>query len=53
MTEPCCPLHTNTCGHLDYCCQRCPALGDGSNAQLLMAAFGGVLLLVLFALGVS
>lgn len=46
MTGTCCSLHTNTCGQLDVCCDRCPSARD-SLPRLFVAAFLGVLLLVL------
>ena len=52
MSGTCCPWHTNTCGQVDVCCDHCPSLRESTGVQLL-AAIAGVLLLVLWAVGLA
>jgi len=52
VTGVCCSLHTTTCGQTDVCCDHCPSERE-SLPKLLVAALSGVLLLVLFAVGLS
>lgn len=52
MTPPCCELHTNTCGHLDHCCDDCPSLRESDVLQLLTAIVG-VLLVALWGVALS
>ena len=46
MTGQCCPLHTTTCGHLDYCCDDCPAERESLPKQLVAALLGALLLIL-------
>lgn len=46
MGNRCCRWHTNTCGHLDTCCEQCPTLRE-SDLQLYLLALLGVVVLVL------
>lgn len=52
MTRQCCALHTNTCGHLDVCCDQCPTL-RGPDVLQLLTAIAGVLLLALWGVALS
>jgi hypothetical protein len=32
LTDPCCDLHTATCGDVDHCCDNCPTITEGAPA---------------------